>query len=103
MKSEYRGHKIKFKKEVWLYNDTNKPVKDDINISCGHCGQPITKEGYDACLGILPEVINACCGHGNIQEAYIQFSNGIRAYGKDAFLIIKVLKRDLRNENKYRN
>jgi hypothetical protein len=30
-----------------------------------------TKEGYDACLGYLKNVIHACCGHG-VQERYIK-------------------------------
>ncbi len=92
MKSEYRGHKIKLKAGIWLYNDTNKPVKNNINISCGFCGQLKTKEGHDACLGIIPKIMNACCGHGNIQEAYIQFIDGLCVYGKNACLYIKTLK-----------
>ena len=92
-KSKYRGHKIKVKKEVWLFNDTNVPVKDDINISCGFCGQPKTKEGHDACLGTLPGLMNACCGHGNIKAAYIQFSDGYIIDGQCADIIINMVKR----------
>ncbi len=92
MKSKWRGHKIKLKKGVWLYNDTNKPVRDNINISCGFCGRPKTKEGYDACLGTIPGIMNACCGHGNNEEAYIQFSNDFCVNGKEAFVVIRILK-----------
>ncbi len=29
-----------------------------------------TPEGYDACLGKLPDVVYACCGHGITEKAY---------------------------------
>ncbi len=92
VKSKYRGHEIEEKKGVWIYSDINKSV-ESIKRPCGTCGQYRTKEGYDACLGKLPGLVNACCGHGNIQEAYIQFLNGICVHGKYAILIIKILKR----------
>jgi hypothetical protein len=28
-------------------------------------------DGPDACLGLLPAVRNACCGHGDPNEAYV--------------------------------
>ena len=42
---------------------------------CVKCGLLPTPEGHDGCLGTLPEnvVMNACCGHGNEHQAYIQF------------------------------
>lgn len=43
---------------------------------CGHCGLDATPEGHDGCLGTLPgDVMNACCGHGNNDSAYIQFNH----------------------------
>jgi len=38
----------------------------------------------DPCLGYLPGVVFACCGHGNKQDMYIAFENGvvIRGYLK---------------------
>lgn len=43
---------------------------------CDHCGLKATKEGHDGCLGELPgPVMNACCGHGQDEVAYIQFDN----------------------------
>ena len=35
----------------------------------------------DACLGILPGVDNACCGHGVREKSYIRFSNGMVVKG----------------------
>ena len=61
-----RGHKIEYQKE-WVYADTG----DSVNIErpCVRCGEMPTKEGYDACLGFIPEVTSACCGHG-VEEGY---------------------------------
>lgn len=39
-----------------------------------------TKEGYDACLGRLPGVVAACCGHG-VDDGYILFENGVNIRG----------------------
>ncbi len=44
---------------------------------CAACGQLPTPEGHDACLGTLPGVWNACCGHGDPSEAYVQFRPGV--------------------------
>ena len=41
---------------------------------CCNCGKaPIIEDGIDAdaCWGVLPGVLNACCGHGNPDKAYI--------------------------------
>jgi hypothetical protein len=35
-------------------------------------------------LGVLDGVVNACCGHGHIDEAYVQFVGGRRLAGQDA-------------------
>lgn len=37
---------------------------------CPKCGETVVRGQPDPCLGILPEVAHACCGHGNIEEAY---------------------------------
>lgn len=36
---------------------------------CTECGQSRT-EGPDPCLGYLPGLSHACCGHGDLGEAY---------------------------------
>ncbi len=46
----------------WLYVDTGLEVTD--KRPCSRCGKPPTKEGFDACLGEIPGVSHACCGHG---------------------------------------
>ncbi len=67
-----RGHDIIFINNQWLYKDTQTPTVGN-ERDCGHCGKSNTKEGHDACLGVLPKVMNACCGHGVIKDAYIQY------------------------------
>lgn len=57
-----RGWSIKIKNGQWVYKDNEKPI--DKNRPCKKCERPPTKEGYDACLGYLPGVKYACCGHG---------------------------------------
>ncbi len=43
---------------------------------CSHCHLLPTPEGHDACLGTLPGVWNACCGHGK-GEPHVQFMPNI--------------------------
>jgi len=50
-----------------------------IKQPCKLCGKTRTPEGFDACLGYLPGVKYACCGHG--KEGCITFENGTRIYG----------------------
>ncbi|MDD5551195.1 MAG: hypothetical protein PHS34_08050 [Candidatus Omnitrophica bacterium] len=65
-----RGHKIEYDllKCRWIYSD-NKEIFDD-SRPCVKCGKYPTKEGYDACLGFIPNIKNACCGHG-VEKGYI--------------------------------
>jgi len=93
-KSKFRGNNIIFENNKWIYEDTKLSVAETHSERpCGNCGKPYTKEGYDACLGKLPGVMNACCGHGNINEAYVQFLDGKVIDGKDAINIMNILKK----------
>lgn len=49
----------------WHYSDDNTPALD--NRACKRCGKYPTAEGHDHCLGTLPGVSAACCGHGTGQ------------------------------------
>lgn len=56
---------------------------------CGYCGLDRTPEGYDGCLGTLPNAMNACCGHGgNGEGVYIQYWNGTCIRHEEAVMII---------------
>ena len=93
-KSHLRGHEIEFSNGEWVYSDTKEPtVTGWQNRPCGHCQQFNTKEGHDACLGTLIGVMNACCGHGDNKEAYVQFLDGNVVNGKDSLAIIEILKK----------
>lgn len=45
------------------------------------------------CLGSLAGVMNACCGHGDITEAYVQFLDGFCIRGRDAKIVLGILKK----------
>ncbi len=53
---------------------------------CIKCSKEPTKEGYDGCIGKLPvkEVMNACCGHGNDSQAYVQRWTKRKLMGQEA-------------------
>jgi hypothetical protein len=60
---------------------------------CDHCGSKRTKEGHDGCIGELPNVMNACCGHGETKAAYIQFWDKSRIAGEQALNYIRENKK----------
>lgn len=92
-KSIFRGHEIYHDGKEWRYCDNNeKTVENWKNRACGACGKENTPEGHDGCLGTLPGVINACCGHGRIGTAYVEFEDHEIIRGKEAFQRIKELK-----------
>jgi hypothetical protein len=62
-----RGNKVYYDGEVWRYMDG---APDDDSRPCPRCGQHPTPEGHDACLGTLPGVKAACCGHG-VEDPYV--------------------------------
>ena len=72
-RSTWRGHMIEVVDASWAYSDTGEPVAWD--RPCGHCHEYPTAEDHDACLGELPGVMNACCGHGTSEDAYVQLND----------------------------
>jgi hypothetical protein len=71
-----RGHTIIYNGKNWKYEDTNEIVDENNPRPCKHCGKFPTKEDHDACLGILPNVQAACCGHNSgRQPPYVIFNN----------------------------
>lgn len=90
--TKLRGHKIKLVNGDWVYCDTGLPTQDTHHLRpCGYCNKYNTAEDHDACLGTLPGVMNACCGHGEEQEAYVQLLDGFTVHGGDAVLIQRTL------------
>lgn len=47
---------------------------------------------HDECLGWLDGTMNACCGHGNDDTAYVQFLDGSVVRGKHARTVQHILK-----------
>lgn len=83
-RSYLHGHLIIFVDNEWLYADTRTPTIDEVR-PCGYCSKQDTKDGHDGCLGTLSgPVMNACCGHGEDSQAYIQYWDGRRIAGNDA-------------------
>ena len=82
--TKLRGNKIYFDRQ-WKYVDTGEPTIETYKTrACGHCLKPNRADDHDSCLGELPGVINACCGHGNKSEAYVQYSDERIERGEDA-------------------
>lgn len=72
----WRGNSIsKDESGAWRYEDGTL-VSTDPGRGCGACGLGQTKAGHDGCLGLLPGVLNACCGHGDEASAYVQLADG---------------------------
>ena len=62
-----RGHRIiyDFVTRIWKYEDNGEPAS--VQRTCIRCNKLPTVEGHDACLGTIPDVEYACCGHGVIK------------------------------------
>ena len=65
---------------VWRFSDNDEPTAETwADRPCGICGKFGNSNAGkpDPCLGQLPGVTNACCGHGNRDEAYVVFEGGV--------------------------
>ena len=80
--SSWRGHAIIAVGDHWEYEDNGVSVIKDPRRACGKCSMPSTTGcDDDPCLGHLPGVMNACCGHGKREDSYIQFDSGLCVRG----------------------
>ena len=92
--SKLRGNDIELIDGEWVYSDTKEATAFTFKgRPCGNCNEQNTIEDHDACLGTLPGLMNACCGHGEVNEVYIQLLDGVSIYGEDATLILNILKK----------
>lgn len=80
--AHHRGHAIVFDYGVksWRYKDNGAFVSTE-ERPCAHCGKEYTDGEIDPCLGRLPGVTNACCGHGGVCKKYIQYDSQFDAMG----------------------
>lgn len=92
--AKFRGHAIEMRRDgAFYYVDNGKKVSEAwTSRPCGFCGKHNTPEGYDGCIGEIPGAINACCGHGNAEEAYVQYSESERYAGEDALKIFEMAR-----------
>ena len=92
-----RGHKaLRFfegpsdTQGYYVYLDTGEPVNFNgwfgDGRPCVHCTLPPTPQGADGCLGMLPGVEYACCGHTGVatRQTYIKYDDGRVVYGEEA-------------------
>lgn len=84
-KARLRGHDIVRVGGQWWYVDTGELVESAWkDRPCGHCGEKSTPDGHDECIRNLPNVRNACCGHGDPGDVYVQFDSGQHIQGQKA-------------------
>jgi hypothetical protein len=80
-RSYFRGHPLIWVNGRWVYEDNGGeiPANGGEVRACKKCGAlyPLGEGEVDPCLGILPGVDNACCGHGVRSKSYIRFTSGV--------------------------
>ena len=83
-RSRHRGHSIYWTGNRWDYTEHKGPqiLLDPRERCCARCGN--LSDGPDYCLGNLPLVRAACCGHGYPEDAYFIFHNGVEVRGEEA-------------------
>ena len=64
----------------WYHAGREIPNPLEHTIPCEACGLPPV-DGCDGCIGRLPGVLFACCGHGK-RQGYVMFSNGLVLRGR---------------------
>jgi len=65
----------------WRYEDDGEIFKLDGCRPCLSCNlNPKDTNGHDPCLGELPGIKGACCGHG-VKRGYLCFENGVTLVG----------------------
>jgi len=83
--NKHRGHSAYFCEDQleWVYEEDQEPIQTEPQKPCVLCGKSFEFGTPDVCLGYLPGVRNACCGHGDKENAYVQFENGLVIRGFD--------------------
>lgn len=80
-KDNFRGHPVTCSDgKTWVYDDDGNQAGFNGKVRpCMKCGKLFEGSNVgdpDPCLGNLPGVDNACCGHGVREKSYIRFTNG---------------------------
>lgn len=63
--------------ETWRWQDTDAPAAGwgGEERPCPQCGALADAGGPDPCMGVLPGVSAACCGHGRL-DGYVRLVDG---------------------------
>ncbi|MBF4469170.1 MAG: hypothetical protein ISP01_07165 [Methanobrevibacter arboriphilus] len=80
----FRGQEAYFDEDnnIWKFTSDDSPVNKYVNIVCPKCMKKMKEDEVDNCIGRLPGVKHACCGHG-VKQGYIIFENGIKLTFED--------------------
>jgi hypothetical protein len=88
VKSKLNGYEVEHNGKEWVFSDNKEStIATHKDRPCGNCLKFPIKEGtesYDACIGKVKGLMNACCGHGCEKEAYAQLEGGLILQGRDA-------------------
>lgn len=72
----YNGHRVWEDQDGhFRYFTDDTSIREDPYRACPLCGSEPTPEKHDACLGTLPNVLFACCGHSVIDMAYVKLED----------------------------
>lgn len=94
-KANVLGHEIYYDGQSWRLSETDEKLytpelaSGGQTLRCAKCLKLPSPEGHDGCLGTLVSdlnggIMNACCGHGNDSQAYIQYWDRSCIRGEDA-------------------
>lgn len=87
--SFWRGYPCKWDGATWVFvdNGLETPPCGGALRPCAKCGRTFPLDTPDPCIGLLPGVVSACCGHGIPGEAYAIFDGGLKLTGDFLFLL----------------
>jgi hypothetical protein len=80
--TQSQGHPIHASPEGYRYDDTNELMVGNPR-PCVQCQEMPTP--FDACLGYIPGVVSACCGHG-VKDGYIRWGANLKTHRLDAII-----------------
>jgi len=78
-RSFLRGHPLIWLEDRWVYEDDHADplLRGAKPRPCKKCGAVFPWHEVDPCLGVLPGVERACCGHGVRSDSYVRFTTGV--------------------------
>lgn len=78
-RNSLRGHPLVWLDDRWVYEDDHAelPSRGGKIRPCKKCGALFPQGEVDPCLGLLPGVQSACCGHGLRPGSYVHFTTGV--------------------------